>query len=881
MKRIFRFGPRTQDVAGDVQKEIEAHLEQRAREFEEQGMDPAAARLAALQAFGDRDRIEKEVRALQGRTVRVHRRRLWWGELGQDLRSAARGLRRSPLFTAVALVTLAMGIGANTAAFSVLRSVVLRPLPYPESERVVQVWTDHTARGRAEPEWLSPPQYFAIRDQVPAFEHIAAYQGWGPNLTGEGTPEALVGGAVSGSILAVLGTPPALGRDFTLADDDSNAPPVVILTDELWRRRFAADPGVVGRTVQLNGVAWTIVGVMPPSFRPPVAWEIIRPLRRPATSGCNHGCIVIRAIARLAPGVSLEVASEQAATALGRLVAESPEENARIGAWLIPLHEQLTGPVRPALLALLGAVAFVLVIACVNLASLTLVRSSSRAREFGVRAALGAGRGRIIRQLLTESLLLALVGGGLGFLLAVAGTRALGVLVPPAIRDVQAIAVDGVAVGFMVVLTIACGVLSGLLPALQGARSDLMAVLRSAHGDGERRTGWGRRALVTAELAIALVLLIGAGLLLRTLVNLQRTDLGFRTEGLVVAGLFYPSSRYPEMGTVTAAMDGLLERLRAHPAIRAAEVNDLPPLTPGGDQDITALADGIAPPPGTEVSGIWYRSVTPGAMRVLGMRLVAGREFGPEDRAGGPMSAIITEEAARRLWPGEDPLGHFFASGPEPGATRATIVGVVADVRHDGPREPLKAQAFLPIAQLPARGLNLLVEPSGDQAAAISALREELRAADPDMPLAAISSFQDRFADVTALPRHFARIVGGFAAAAILLALIGVYGLMASVVGQRQREIGVRMALGADPARMVGWLVGEGARLTAGGVLIGVLLAMAVTRVLGASLHGVEPLDALTFVVVPVILAAAALLACWIPARRARRVDPATALRAE
>jgi len=390
-----------------------------------------------------------------------------------------------------------------------------------------------------------------------------------------------------------------------------------------------------------------------------------------------------------------------------------------------------------------------------------------------------------------------------------------------------------------------------------------------------------RRGLVVAELAIALVLLVGAGLLLRSLVNLQRADLGFQPGRLVVAGLNYPAARYPEIGSVVIAVDGLLERLRGHPAVAAAELNDVPPLTPGGDQDITALADGVVPPPGTETTGLWYRSVSPGALARMGVRLVSGRMLGPDDRAGTPTVAVITEEAARRLWPGVDPVGRFFTTGPDSGATRATIVGVVADLRHDGPREPLKAQGFLPYAQLPVRGPSLLIEPSGDPEAAIAAVRGILREADPDMPLAAIASFEERLDEVIALPRHFATIVGAFAAAAVLLALIGVYGMMAYVVNRRQREIGVRLALGAEPSRMVAWLMAEGARLTLAGVVIGILAAVAVTRVLRASLHGVGALDTGTFLVVPLTLGAAALLACWLPARRVRRVDPVTALRGD
>ena len=881
MARSFRFGPRTQDVEADVRREIEAHLDQRAREFEEQGMDPAAARRAALEAFGDRDRIEAEVRALHGRTVRARRRRLWWDELRQDLVTAVRGLARNPLFTAVALLTLALGIGANTAAFSVLRSVLLRPLPYPASDRLAQVWTDHSARGRAEPEWLSPPQYVAIRDEVPAFQGVAAYQTWAPILTGDGEPETLAGGSIAAGFLEVLGTSPALGRGFDAVDDHAAAEPVAILTDALWRRRFSADPNVIGRPIQLSGVSWTVIGVMPPDFRPPLAWEILRPTRRPATSTCNHGCITLRAIARLAPGATLEQAHQQVAAVLTRLGAENPQENDRIGPWLVSLHEQVTGPVRPALMALFGAVGFVLLIACVNLASLTMVRSSARAREFGVRAALGAGRGRIMRQLLTESLLLALLGGVLGLWLGALGTRLLTVVVPPAIRGVQVITLDGTVLVFTATLTVLVGVLFGLLPALHGARTDLMGVLRNAHPEGGQRIGRVRRGLVVAELAIALMLLIGAGLLLRTFVNLQRTDLGFRGERLITANIIYPPARYPEMISVSAALDALLERLRAHPAVAAADISSAPPLTPGGDSDIGALADGVPPAPGAEARSLWYRSISPGALRTLGARLLAGRELGAEDRPGMPLSVIITESAAKRLWPDRDPIGRFFTTGPDPDANRFTVVGVVADMRHEGPRERAKDQVFVSYAQSPTRFLTILLDPADGDAAAVAALRDILHQADPDMPMAAIGSFRQRLSDATALPRHFAIIVGGFAAAAVLLALIGVYGMMAYAVSQRRAELGVRLALGADPSRLTAWLVGQGARTTLAGVALGLVGAVAATRVLRASLHGVSPVDAPTFILVTVAVSLAALLACWLPARRSSAVDPATVLRAE
>jgi len=609
-----------------------------------------------------------------------------------------------------------------------------------------------------------------------------------------------------------------------------------------------------------------------------VRWDIIRPIRRPANSGCNQNCIVLRAIARLAPGATLDQARGQMAAAL----AADPGENARIGPWPILLHEQVVGPVRPALVALTGAVGLVLLLACVNLASLGLVRAGARAREFAVRGALGAGRGRILRQLVTENLVLAGTGGLLGLLLGIAGARILGSLVPEAVLALQPVTLDATVALFAIGVTGLSAVFFGVLPAVRSARPDLMGVLRAAHPEGARRAGRLRRALVVAELAIALTLLVGAGLLLRTLLHLRSTDLGFTPDRLVQVGLAFPTSRYPQVEAVAASTTLLLDRLRAHPAIRAAEVSDLPPLSPGGDQDIGVFADGIAPEPGSPVVGLWYRSVSPGTLDLLGIQLVAGRGFGPEDRAGrAELSGILTEEAARRLWPGQEAVGRFVSSEPGGQGTRVRIIGVVRDVRHDGPRDPVKPQLFVPNAQLTSRGPVLLVEPAGTVAAAVTAVRAAVRERDPLMPVPEAVPLADRVQGALAIPRRFATILGAFAGAALLLALVGVFGAMAYAVSLREREIGVRLALGADPARVEGWLLREGGMLTGAGILLGLGLSLAGTRLLSAALHGVGAIDPLTFGVVVVGLGGAALLACWIPARRARRIDPVTALRAD
>ncbi len=876
----LRFGPRRKDVPRDVQREIELHLELRAKEFEAQGMSPDDARKAALEAFGDRSMIEQEVREIRGNTVRTLRWRQWLHELRQDVGTALRGLRRAPGFASVALATLARGIGGNVAVFSVVRSVLLRPLPYPDPEQLVQLWTDHRSLGRAEPEWLSPPEFRDYRDGNSTFSGMAAYLNWGPNLTGSGDPETLQGGIVNWNFLEVLGVPVARGRDFAPSDDDAGAERVVILTDGLWRRRFGGDPSVLGRAIELNGEPWTVIGVLPAEFRAPFPWQLLRPERRPATSGCGRGCIVLRAIGRMKPGVSFAQAEADLQNVAARLARDFPAEEAGIKAWPIPLQEQLTGPVRKPLLALMGAVGFVLLLACVNLAGLLVVRGGARAREFAVRASLGAGRRRIVRQLITENLVLSAVGATLGFFAGWAGARLFAALIPPNLLLVTEIRPDLVVVTFAFALALVAGLLFGLLPAIQAGRADLMGVLRTATGDGGRRISRVRSGLVVVELAIAVMLLVGAGLLMRSFLALQQADLGYRTEGLVTGGVLFPRVSYPELSYLPR-LEELLARLRANPAVSAVEVTDLPPLAPGGDQDMSVFPDGTPIPESVNGPAVWYRSVSPGYLQLMRMRLVSGRMFTEADRAGAPSVAIINEEAARALWPGVNPVGRLLTNGHDSTADRFTIVGVVASARSDGPNQPLKKELFGPITQFPSRGLTVMLEPARNVEAAVNALRSTLKEVDPSLPLSQVQTLDESFAAVTALPRYFAMIVGAFAAAALLLAVVGVYGVMAYVVALRQREIGVRLALGAAPEGIMRWMVGQGARLTAVGLLLGLVAAAGATRIISAMLYGVSALDAVTFTGVAIVLAGASLVACWLPARRARGVDPVVSLRAE
>lgn len=881
MKKTFHLSRGGEGASDDVRKEIELHLELRAREFEAQGMSPEAAREAALEAFGDRIGIETEVRTLRGATVKEKHRREWAGELLQDVRTAVRGLRRTPGFAVVAVLTLALGIGANSALFSVLRSILLRPLPFPNSEELVQVWADHRQIGRPEPEWLSPPDFVDLRDQNNTFAGMAAYQGWAPDLTGIGDPEALGGVAVSGNYFTVLGIQPALGRLLTMADDDAGVERVIVLSDGVWRRRFGADPGVLGRQLQLNAEPWTVIGVLPPGFHPPlgVAPDVYRPFRRPATSGCGRGCVVMRAIGRMKSAVTVQQAQADLAGIAAGIARAHPETNDKVGAWLVPLHQQITGKSRDPLMTLGAAVGFVLLIACVNLANLLLVRGAGRAREFGVRAALGAGRGRLVRQLVTESAVLAALGGALGLILGVFGSRILGVLVPENIRSLMGVTVDGTVIAFTLGLTMLSAALFGVLPAWQTARSNLMSGLKS----GAREIGGGRArirsSLVVAELAFAVVLLVSAGLLFRSFLLMQRVDLGYRSAGVVFVNVGFPRLRYTEPARAALAVDAVLTQLKANPAIRSAEVSDLTVLS-GGDQDITAIPVG-EPRRKDQPEAVWYRSVTPGYLQQMGMRLVKGRHLSSDDRRGSTLVGIVNEEAAQKFWPGKDPIGKILAQGEDSGATRITIVGVVASARHDGPDQPYKPELFTAFEQFPSRAPAFILEPARDAPSAEAAFRQALQEVDPLVPVASTSRIEELVGSAVALPRLYAILIGVFAGTALLLAVLGVYGVMAHAVAQRQREIGVRLALGAAPSGIRRLVLVQGGRLALLGTGIGLVVAVGAGRFMNSLLFQVSPIDPTTFVAVPLILGGMAIVACWLPARRAMRVDPLIAIREE
>lgn len=880
MKKTFHL-QNGSSASGEVAKEIELHLELRAREFEAAGMSPEDARRAALSAFGDRGAIESEVNDLREFTVKERRRKNWAAEFRQDLVIGMRTLRRAPGFTIVALLTLAIGIGANTAIFSVLRSVLLRPLPYAAPEQLVQLWADHRALGRAEPEWLTPTDFFEWRDGNRTFSAMASYQGWGPDLTGVGDPEALTGALVSGNFFELLGTHAARGRTIATADDDAGAEPVVVMSNALWKRRFGSDSLILGRRLMLSGVQFTVVGILPPDFRAPfqfqAAPELFRATRRPANSTCGRGCITVRAIGRLKPNASLAAATADLARIAAQQAHDYPQTNDKVGVWLIPLHEQLTGASKPALVTLGSAVALVLLIGCVNLANLLLVRGAGRARELGVRAALGAGRYRIVRQLLAENALLAAAGGVMGIALGIAGSRVLATMVPESVRRVQDIRVDAPVLLFALAVTGLAALLFGLLPAIQSVNANLMGTLRSGARETGRRSNALRSGLVVAQLSLAVVLLVGSGLLLKSFLLLQRVDLGYRSTGILLTAVAFPQARYPDAARASIAIQDLMTRLRENPALRAADLTSIPPLA-NGDGDVGAVPIG-EPPNSNLPPSLWFRRVTPGYLNTMHMRLTAGRQLTEQDRQAGALVGILNDEAARRYFPNQNAIGRIIALGRDSTARRITIVGTVATARHDGPNQPYKVEMFVPFEQFPSRAVTLVVEPARSASSAVAALRQTLHEVDPLVPMSSVSSIDEQLGTAVALPRLYAALVTVFAVAALLLAALGVYGVMAYAVSQRQREIGVRLALGAAPAGILGMILAQGGRLATLGVVVGLSTALALGQLMQAVLFGVSAFDAATFIGVSLVLGAMTMLASWVPARRAMRVDPLVAIR--
>jgi putative ABC transport system permease protein len=814
------------------------------------------------------------------------------GSLGREIGFALRMLRKTPCFTAVALLTLALGLGANIAIFSVVNAVLLQPLDYRHSERVVRLQTSWTGEPRA---GISPAEYFDYRDQLGVFATIGVYAYSSPSITGGDRPERLRGAFVSAGTLPTLAAEPLLGRVFT-AEEELPGHDVVILSHELWQRRFGSSVDAVGRTIILNGAARTVVGVLQSGFRMPEDYiggektQVYLPLGIDRTTVPNRGSHFLAGIARLAPGVSLERAAEAMSAAASRMVERFPDDYpADMGfeATALPLADDVVGPVRPVLFVLLCAVGLLLLIACANVANLLLARADARQGEFALRSALGAGRGRIVRQLVVESVVLATAGGLLGVLLAAGSVELLVRLQPPDIPRIDSVGIDLSVLWFAVVATGLAGLLLGLLPALQATTAQPAAALHEVGG----RTGTGRRkiraGLAVGQIAIALVLLAGAGLLTRSYAKLTGIDPGFSVERVLTTEIAVPPASYPGAPEVTGFFRTLRERVSQLPGVTAAgAVSNLPLATRLGD--LNFHIEGREELPGEVSPAADWQTISPGYFAAMGIALARGRGIDETDDAGAPGVVVISETAAKRYWPGEDPIGRRFLLGGGAAPGWVTVVGVVRDVRHAAFDAPPRSQMYLPHAQFrywdgggPVRSLSLVIRTVGEPASVASALRREVAALDPALPVSGFRTMEEVVAASVARPRFMMLLLTAFAAVALVLGAVGVYGVMAHLVGRRTREMGIRLALGARPLEVARLVLRRALALTVLGIAVGLVVAIALTRSLTGILYGVAPTDPATFAGVSLALGAVALAAAWMPIRRATRVDPATVLRHE
>jgi putative ABC transport system permease protein len=875
---------REAEIVEELSQHLDDYYEQALNrgESEEEAYRSALAELAENRLVRELKRVEHPLQR-EPLTLGKERTNLF-SDLSQDLRYGLHMLLKNPGFTIVAVVALALGIGANTAIFSVVNTVLLRPLPYKDPDRLVMVWEDNAKQGfpRDTP---AAANYVDWRDQNHAFENMAAIVEVSFNLTGAGDPARIDGRRVSANLFSILGVEPRLGRAFRLEEDQPGANHVVIISHALWQQRFGADPAIIGKAINLNGESFAIVGVMPKNFQFPTrvdqAWIPIAFDAKEAAARGNH---YLEVIARLKRGITLRQAQTEMSTIAARLEQQYPGTNAGIGAVVVPLREQIVGEIKPALLILLGAVAFVLLIACANVANLLLARAAVRQKEIALRLALGASRSRLMRQFLTESVLLSAFGGAVGLLLSFQGLAVLARFTPQDIPHGQEIAIDGKVLIFTMVVSLLTGLIFGLAPATQTANFNVNDTLK----EGGRDSGAGSRGnrvrglLVTCEVAVSFVLLIGAGLLINSFIRLRSVDPGFRPENILTMKIVLPETRYPDRAGRSTFYTELLRRVEALPGVKSSAIATSLPLTDTGNSIGLSIEGRVDPGPDRVPIAI-TRIVSPSYFETMGIPLLQGRVFTEHDRAESKGVVIITETTARRLWPGEDPIGKRIAGwSTEPARKWLEIVGVVKDVRQFRLALDPKLQIYLPYDQASFFApRSLIVRTEVEPLSLGGTVRKTVWEIDKDQPVSDISSMEEIVSESVARQRFSMLLLGVFAGLALLLAMVGIYGVMSYSVAQRSREIGIRMALGAQRSDVLKMTVVQGLRCVGAGVVIGLAAAFVLTRVMSSLLFGVSPTDPVTFVTISLVFMLVAVIASYVPAFHAAKIDPMFALRHE
>jgi len=805
----------------------------------------------------------------------------------QDLRYAVRTLAKAPVFTLVAVGTLALGIGANTAIFSAVSAVLLRPLPYPDADRLVAIWG---SRGADHQLLTAYADLMDFRAGTGALEGLGVVRGMSVNLTGRDTPDRLSGEFVTADVFTVLGARAELGRTFTADETEpgrGRGADVAVLSDAVWKARFGGDRDILGASLTLNGRPCVVIGVMPPGFTSPFGpvdvWLPITAIPS-GPSNFERGARNVWGIGRLREDASVRQAASDLSVIAARLAREYPASNAGFGVSVLSLREQVAGAITPALLTLLGAVGLVLLIACANVANLQLARASARRHEMTVRASLGAARGRLVRQLLTESALLAAAGGVVGVLAADWAAGGLARAVPGGLPAFGGVGLDGRVLAFSLVVVVAAALLFGLAPAVAGSRADLGDALRlrASGGDGAARGGRGRldlrAGLVVAELASCMILLAGAGLLIRSTVRLQRSDPGFAPDHLLTFQFRLPPAKYGDSASRAAFFARAAERIDAVAGVRAAALVSATPFT-GNFATTQYEVEGLpAPVPGQAPTAGWS-AVSGGYFATMRIPVVAGRDFDAGDRLGTLRVAIVSRELAHRWWPRGSAVGRRIRYVGD--STWLAVVGVVGDTRQLTLGEDIQPRIYVPVLQEPANFSNVVARTAGDPLALAAAVRAAIWSVDPEQPMWGVATMERLLARSSWQTRFSALLAGGFAALALLLAAVGVYGVMAYAVVQRTREVGIRIAVGASPSQAVAMLLKWGIGMTSAATLLGLAGAAAATHLIRSQLFGVGPGDPATFIVAPAVLAGVALLACWLPARRAAKVDPVVALRSE